>query len=132
MVQRDDGFQLMPTDNINLFFLAGVVPREKLMSLETLLWRVCRGNIFLRQEPISLPPDDPHSGNRQLKNIVLIFFQGEQLKLKIKKIMQALVSSTCLFLRRNNNYNTTNFLRQIEIKKCIFMIIQSINIKTVT
>lgn len=89
VVQRDDGFQLMPTDNINLFFLAGVVPREKLMSLETLLWRVCRGNIFLRQEPISLPPDDPHSGNRQLKNIVLIFFQGEQLKLKIKKIMQA-------------------------------------------
>lgn len=89
VLHRDDGFHLMPADNINLSFIAGVIPREKLMSFERLLWRVCRGNVFLRQAPIELPIEDPRTGNWQLKNVVIIFFQGEQLKIKVKKIMQA-------------------------------------------
>ncbi|OQR67522.1 V-type proton ATPase 116 kDa subunit a isoform 1-like [Tropilaelaps mercedesae] len=89
IVQRDDGFQLMPADNINLTFFAGVIPREKLMSFERLLWRVCKGNVFLRQVPIELEVEDPRSGAWKLKNVVIVFMQGEQLKTKVKKIMSA-------------------------------------------
>lgn len=79
----------MPADNINLSFIAGVIPREKLMAFERLLWRVCRGNVFLRQAPILWPVEDPRTGDWHVKNVVIIFFQGEQLKIKVKKIMQA-------------------------------------------
>lgn len=95
IIGRDDGFQLMsPGDTINLSFMAGVIPREKMMSFERLLWRVCKGNVFLRQVPIEMLIEDPTTGAWTAKNVILIFFQGEQLKLKVKKIMQAFHSTT--------------------------------------
>lgn len=56
-----------------------------------MLWRVCRGNVFLRQAEIELPLEDPHTGDNVYKSVFIIFFQGEQLKTRVKKICEGLV-----------------------------------------
>ena len=40
-------------------FVTGVIAREKVPTFERILWRACRGNVFLRQTPIEQPLDDP-------------------------------------------------------------------------
>ncbi|XP_064472298.1 V-type proton ATPase 116 kDa subunit a 1-like isoform X2 [Ornithodoros turicata] len=71
-----------------LGFVAGVVLRERLPSFERMLWRVCRGNVFLRQAPVDAPLEDPVTGDQVYKSVFIIFFQGEQLKTKVKKICE--------------------------------------------
>lgn len=47
----------------NLFyekrFVAGVILRERIPAFERMLWRACRGNVFLRQAEIETPLEDP-------------------------------------------------------------------------
>lgn len=40
-------------------FLAGVIHRERIPAFERMLWRVCRGNVFLKQAEIEPPLEDP-------------------------------------------------------------------------
>ena len=40
-------------------FVTGVIAREKIPAFERILWRACRGNVFLRQTAIEHPLDDP-------------------------------------------------------------------------
>ena len=39
-------------------FVAGVISQERLVSFERMLWRACRGNVFMRQTPIEEPLED--------------------------------------------------------------------------
>ncbi|XP_040857954.1 V-type proton ATPase 116 kDa subunit a isoform X1 [Ochotona curzoniae] len=69
-----------------LGFTAGVINRERMASFERLLWRVCRGNVYLRFTEMDTPLEDPVTREEIKKNIFIIFYQGEQLRQKIKKI----------------------------------------------
>lgn len=40
-------------------FVAGVISRERIPTFERMLWRVCRGNVFLRLAEIEDPLEDP-------------------------------------------------------------------------
>lgn len=40
-------------------FVAGVISQERLGTFERVLWRACRGNVFIRQAPIDEPLEDP-------------------------------------------------------------------------
>lgn len=73
---------------MKLGFVAGVILRERLPAFERMLWRVCRGNVFLRQAEIESPLEDPSSGDNVYKSVFIIFFQGEQLKSRVKKICE--------------------------------------------
>uniref|UniRef100_A0A673ZS95 V-type proton ATPase subunit a n=1 Tax=Salmo trutta TaxID=8032 RepID=A0A673ZS95_SALTR len=42
-----------------LQFVAGVISRERIPTFERMLWRVCRGNVFLRQADIEDSLEDP-------------------------------------------------------------------------
>ena len=54
-----------------------------------MLWRACRGNVFLRQAEIEDALEDPASPSGEvLKSVFVIFFQGEQLKSRVKKICE--------------------------------------------
>ena len=48
-------------DILNDRFVAGVIPREKVVGFERLLWFACRGNVFLRHEAIHHALEDPVS-----------------------------------------------------------------------
>jgi len=80
-----------PTGGLQLGFVAGVILRERLPAFERMLWRACRGNVFLRQAEIEDPLEDPQLGNEGdevYKSVFIIFFQGEQLKSRVKKICE--------------------------------------------
>uniref|UniRef100_A0A1I8JMT7 V-type proton ATPase subunit a n=1 Tax=Macrostomum lignano TaxID=282301 RepID=A0A1I8JMT7_9PLAT len=60
--------------------VAGVILRERLPAFERMLWRVCRGNVFLKQAEIDTALEDPATGRQGA--------QGEQLKTRVKKICE--------------------------------------------
>ena len=77
------------TGGLQLGFVAGVILRERLPAFERMLWRACRGNVFLRQAEIEDPLEDPQVGESEVyKSVFVIFFQGEQLKARVKKICE--------------------------------------------
>lgn len=69
-----------------LEFVAGVINRERVPAFERMLWRISRGNVFLRQAEIDKPLEDPSTGDKIYKTAFVTFFQGEQLKNRIKKV----------------------------------------------
>ncbi|XP_034126505.1 V-type proton ATPase 116 kDa subunit a isoform X5 [Drosophila guanche] len=73
---------------VQLGFVAGVILRERLPPFERMLWRACRGNVFLRQAMIETPLEDPTNGDQVHKSVFIIFFQGDQLKTRVKKICE--------------------------------------------
>ncbi|XP_071943511.1 V-type proton ATPase 116 kDa subunit a 1-like isoform X2 [Antedon mediterranea] len=78
---------------MRLGFLAGVINRERIPAFEQMLWRVCHGNVFLRQAVIDAPLEDPTTGDQVHKSVFIIFFQGEQLKSRVKKICEGFRAS---------------------------------------
>ncbi|EGT56751.1 hypothetical protein CAEBREN_30288 [Caenorhabditis brenneri] len=73
---------------LQLRFVAGVIQRERLPAFERLLWRACRGNVFLRTSEIDDVLNDTVTGDPVNKCVFIIFFQGDQLKTKVKKICE--------------------------------------------
>ncbi|XP_068716024.1 V-type proton ATPase 116 kDa subunit a 1-like isoform X5 [Montipora foliosa] len=71
-----------------LGFVTGVIARERVPSFERLLWRACRGNVFFKQAEIETPLEDPSTGDHVNKCVFIIFFQGDQLKSRVKKICE--------------------------------------------
>ncbi|KAK1881063.1 V-type proton ATPase 116 kDa subunit a isoform 1 [Dissostichus eleginoides] len=78
---------------LRLGFVAGVISRERIPTFERMLWRVCRGNVFLRKAEIEDPLEDPATGDQVVKSVFIIFFQGDQLKNRVKKICEGFRAS---------------------------------------
>ncbi|KAK2971506.1 hypothetical protein RJ640_020912 [Escallonia rubra] len=78
-----------PSKQVNLGFVTGLVPREKSLAFERILFRATRGNIFLKQAVIQDPVLDPVSGEKVEKNVFVVFYSGERAKNKILKICDA-------------------------------------------
>ncbi|XP_078152213.1 V-type proton ATPase subunit a3-like isoform X2 [Carex rostrata] len=78
-----------PSKQVKVGFVSGLVPKEKAMGFERILFRATRGNMFLRQEPVDTPVTDPVSGEKVAKNVFVVFFSGERAKAKILKICEA-------------------------------------------
>ncbi|KAF5300059.1 hypothetical protein FQA39_LY11251 [Lamprigera yunnana] len=74
--------------SVQLGFVAGVILRERIPAFERMLWRACRGNVFLRQAEIETPLEDPSTSDQVFKSVFIIFFQGDQLKTRVKKICE--------------------------------------------
>lgn len=73
---------------LKLGFVAGVILRERIPAFERLLWRACRGNVFLKFAEIETHLEDPVTGDQVNKCVFIIFFQGDQLKIRVKKICE--------------------------------------------
>ncbi|KAK4761324.1 hypothetical protein SAY87_006217 [Trapa incisa] len=86
---RDQEMASDPSKQIKLGFLCGLVPRDKSMAFERILFRATRGNAFLRQVEVEDPVVDPASGEKVEKNVFLVFYSGERAKNKILKICEA-------------------------------------------
>lgn len=73
---------------VQLGFITGVIKREKVPAFERLMWFACRGNVFPRFDEIKEPLIDPVSGGEMRKNVFVVFYQGEQLKNRVRKICE--------------------------------------------
>ena len=47
-------------------FVAGVILRERIPAFERMLWRACRGNVFLKRAEIETPLEDPTTVSHSL------------------------------------------------------------------
>ena len=63
---------------------AGVIERSRLLAFETMLWRVSKGNVFLKFADIYEQMEDPNSGNKLYKAVFMVFFQGDALRLPLR------------------------------------------------
>lgn len=74
---------------VKLGFVAGLVPREKSMAFERIVFRATRGNVYLKQTVLEDSVVDPASGEKVEKNVFVVFYSGERAKNKISKICEA-------------------------------------------
>ncbi|XP_008783594.1 V-type proton ATPase subunit a3-like [Phoenix dactylifera] len=78
-----------PSKQVKLGFVSGLVPKEKSMAFERILFRATRGNMYLKQVAVDDPVTDPVSGEKVAKNVFVVFYSGERAKTKILKICEA-------------------------------------------
>ncbi|XP_021889270.1 V-type proton ATPase subunit a3-like [Carica papaya] len=78
-----------PSKQVKLGFISGLVPREKSMAFERIVFRATRGNVYLKQAVVDEPVVDPLSGEKIEKNVFVVFYSGEKAKNKILKICEA-------------------------------------------
>ncbi|GER42280.1 v-type proton ATPase 116 kDa subunit a isoform [Striga asiatica] len=85
----EQGATIDPSKQVKLGFITGLVPRDKSMAFERILFRATRGNVFMKQDTVDQPVIDPVSGEKVEKNVFVVFFSGERAKNKILKICEA-------------------------------------------
>ncbi|XP_011178117.2 V-type proton ATPase 116 kDa subunit a 1 [Zeugodacus cucurbitae] len=80
-----------------LGFVAGLLNRERSFAFERMLWRISRGNIYVKRADLEEPLTDPRTGLEVYKTVFVVFYQGEQLNMRIKKVCNGFRSSlyTC-------------------------------------
>ncbi|EXJ95260.1 V-type H+-transporting ATPase subunit I [Capronia coronata CBS 617.96] len=75
---------------MNIGFVAGVIPRERLAAFERILWRTLRGNLYMNQSEIPEPIVNPETNEEIRKNVFVIFAHGKEIIAKIRKISESL------------------------------------------
>src|ERR1700749_3002458 len=75
---------------MNIGFVAGVIPRERLAAFERILWRTLRGNLYMNQSEIPEPIINPENNEEVSKNVFIIFAHGKEIIAKIRKISESL------------------------------------------
>lgn len=75
---------------MNIGFVAGVIPRDRVAAFERILWRTLRGNLYMNQSEIPEPLVDPTNNEAVNKNVFVIFAHGKELIAKIRKISESL------------------------------------------
>lgn len=58
---------------MNIGFVAGVIPRDRVAAFERILWRTLRGNLYMNQSEIPEPLMDPTNNETVNKNVFVIF-----------------------------------------------------------
>jgi len=75
--------------SVKLGFVTGVIERTQFNVFERILFRATRGNLYLRYAEVNDLIVDPTTGKELHKNVFIVFFQGDQLQTKIKKICES-------------------------------------------
>lgn len=75
---------------MNIGFVSGVIPRERLAAFERILWRTLRGNLYMNQSEIPEAIINPENNEETRKNVFVIFAHGKEIIAKIRKISESL------------------------------------------
>ncbi|KAI9884177.1 MAG: H(+)-transporting V0 sector ATPase subunit a [Watsoniomyces obsoletus] len=75
---------------MDIGFVAGVIPRERIAAMERILWRTLRGNLYMNQAEIPEPIINPSNNEPIHKNVFVIFAHGKEIIAKIRKISESL------------------------------------------
>ncbi|KAJ2658910.1 H(+)-transporting V0 sector ATPase subunit a [Coemansia sp. RSA 1199] len=88
-LEADIGVGGMGRD-INVGFIAGVISRDRIATLERVLWRSLRGNMFLNYVDIEDPINDPNMEEPVYKSAFIVFAHGASLRDRATKIAESL------------------------------------------
>lgn len=75
---------------MNIGFVSGVIPRERIAAFERILWRTLRGNLYMNQSEIPEPIVNPENNEETHKNVFIIFAHGKEIIAKIRKISESM------------------------------------------
>ncbi|KAF2137568.1 uncharacterized protein K452DRAFT_278186 [Aplosporella prunicola CBS 121167] len=75
---------------MNIGFVAGVIPRDRIAAFERILWRTLRGNLYMNQSEIPEQIINPETNEGINKNVFVIFAHGKEIIAKIRKISESL------------------------------------------
>ncbi|CCU75425.1 putative vacuolar ATP synthase subunit [Blumeria hordei DH14] len=75
---------------MNIGFVSGVIPRNRVAAFERILWRTLRGNLYMNQSEIPETLVDPTNNEAINKNVFVIFAHGKEVLAKIRKISESL------------------------------------------
>lgn len=78
-----------PSIKAGLRFISGIICKSKALSFERMLFRATRGNMFFNHAPAGEHVKDPVSGEMVEKTVFVVFFSGEQARIKCLKICDA-------------------------------------------
>ncbi|XP_059177285.1 V-type proton ATPase 116 kDa subunit a1-like isoform X2 [Physella acuta] len=73
-----------------LGFFVGTVLREKVPVFERVMKFITHSTVFMRVEEIEKKFVDPISGDELSKCMFIVFYQGDQLRLKVKKVCEGM------------------------------------------
>jgi len=94
--------------------LSGVIAQSKFQVFEKILFRATRGNLYLKYDHVRVKLRDPYSGALMLKNVFVIFFQGERLEHKIKKICESFTAN--IYPCPETHAERTSLMDQVAIR----------------
>ncbi|KAK3797205.1 hypothetical protein RRG08_030432 [Elysia crispata] len=80
----------MRSQQANLGYHVGTLLREKVPVFERVLRFVTHANVFVHVEEIAKTFQDPITGDEMHKCMFVVFFQGENLRSKVKKVCEGL------------------------------------------
>ncbi|CEP60176.1 H(+)-transporting V0 sector ATPase subunit a LALA0_S01e04720g [Lachancea lanzarotensis] len=71
-------------------FVTGTIPRAKAGTLEQILWRVLRGNLFFKHVQLPEPLYDAKARTTVLKDAFIVFSHGDLILQRVKKVAESL------------------------------------------
>lgn len=84
-VRENSGAGAMPA--FDLSFVSGTIERERMPTLERVLWRALRGNLYMNYAEI----DQPLGGDEPVhKNVFVVFAHGAAVLAKIRRICESM------------------------------------------
>ncbi|KNA18565.1 hypothetical protein SOVF_069640 isoform B [Spinacia oleracea] len=69
--------------------MCGIICKSKALKFERMLFRATRGNLLFNQAPADVYITDPTTSETVEKTVFVVFFSGEQARMKILKICEA-------------------------------------------
>ena len=75
---------------MNIGFVSGVIPQDRMAAFERILWRTLRGNLYMNQSEIEEEIIDPETNEGTRKSVFVIFAHGKEIIAKIRKISESL------------------------------------------
>ncbi|KAJ3439076.1 v-type proton atpase subunit a [Anaeramoeba flamelloides] len=106
-----------------LQYVSGTIPRERVPILERILWRTTRGNMFLRTAEIETKIKEFHTNKFVTKTAFLIFYQGETIGDKIRRVCTSMGSNLYNIPENQNERNRTieNLRNQLQDLKDVIV-----------
>uniref|UniRef100_A0A6B2KXL5 V-type proton ATPase subunit a n=1 Tax=Arcella intermedia TaxID=1963864 RepID=A0A6B2KXL5_9EUKA len=88
--REEETYEVEESGAKGLGFISGVIARDKFSLFERVLFRASRGNIFMKFAEIFEDIEDPvDPGKPVKKNVFIVFYHGNALQTKIKKICES-------------------------------------------
>jgi V-type H+-transporting ATPase subunit a len=92
-IEFDTGEILESQFALNETYITGVISRDKVGTLQQILWRVLRGNLYYHSCELSEPIYDAKSNTFIDKDYFIIFSHGSLIQQRIRKICESLDAS---------------------------------------
>ncbi|EFA74712.1 vacuolar proton ATPase 100-kDa subunit [Heterostelium album PN500] len=108
---QEDTLVEVQKQGVKLSFVTGVMNTDRIPQFQRVLWRATRGNNFSKDSIIDEPIIDPKTGDEVNKTVFIVFFQGERLEDKIKKICLSFEAN--LYECPDSSYGRTRLLEKI-------------------